>query len=1063
MAYSVQLSSNDMKNIKEEIINFVGKSAYEDSKKINMIRLLEKGLSGDSIYCEFLVQDDIYWYQRFQVVVVLKNHHLLRANCNCSYEGIHGKCKHIAAALLHFQEDIFSMDENEIIRECSLDVLEEFRKEAALDKRSVKEELDLDVVFVWEGSSFGFYLKIGNHQKYVLKQKLSRFFSVYHSNRGSIEFGKKLVYEPKKYYFNEQNTAILELVSSYLEMRRYYEDIIKLNDAQMKQFLKLLNGKGFIVEDVGTVSSILNEFPWVPVVKKSDDETYVLDLSIDVEKFYPFTDDCEYVLYQTSVYRLNKQNANFICKMFNNGINKLIFDKKDLSKFTNYIIPTIKDNVIIDENIDDIIVVKKPIPKLYFDITLNSIICNLKFLYKDKEIDYFKNNSSIVRDIDYENEVIQDIVKEHFLVKDKKIILDGIDNIGYFMEEGLPRLLEKYDVYTSKKLDTMNFISKINVHSMFSIGADNIMNFSFEMEGISNKEIDDILKSVKEKKKYFKLKNGDIVKLDQDKEIEQFGEMVENLELAKGDIANGVVEIPRYRAIYLDSLHKKYDFIETNNLFDEFISKFNQYKDISLQLTAKDKTILRDYQVIGVKWLYNIYKCGFGGILADEMGLGKSIQLIYFIKSLLKEDASSKFLIVVPTSLVYNWENEFKKFAPKLKYHIFAGSRKTRHEELNTIDCNIYITSYGLLREDYEECYQDKEFRVCIIDEAQSIKNPTTEISKTVKKIKADAKFALTGTPLENSVIELWSIFDYIMPGFLSGLKNFQSKYKVKEFDEETNQKLLGLNQLISPFILRRKKSDVLKDLPGKIENNIYIDLSDEQKKLYAAEVKKVNEEMERLIETEGFDKARFMILQLLTKLRQLCISPNLIYDNYKNDSAKIDNLVKIVQESIDNGHKILIFTSFKKALDLVSQRFMEEGIMVYTIDGSVGSKKRMDLVNDFNEGKDVKVFIITLKSGGTGLNLTSADIVIHLDLWWNPQVENQATDRAHRIGQKNVVEVVKLISKGTIEEKILNLQQKKKTLSDKLIEGDMRDSNLISTLTEKDIKKLLSYENAND
>ena len=1057
---SVQLNFED---IKKEIVNFVGKSAYQDSKKVDAIRFVGRGLSGDSIYCEFLVQDDKYWYQRFQVVAILQNHHLLRARCNCSYEGTMGKCKHVAAALLRFQEDIFRMDENEIIRKCSLDVLEEFRKEATMNRRTIKEELGLDVVFVWEGDRFGFYLKIGNQQKYVLKQKLSRFLSVYQENKGKVEFGKKLVYEPKKYYFNEQNTAILNFVYSYFEMHRYYEDVIKLNDAQMRQFLELLKEKEFIVENVGTIDSILNEFPWVPVVKKSDDETYILDLPIEVEQFYPFTDDCEYVLYQKNAYHLNKQNANFICKMFNNGISKLIFDKKDLSKFTNYVIPTIRDNIVIDEGIDDIVVVKRPTAKLYFDIASNSIVCNLKFLYQDKEIDYFKNSRSIVRDIDYENEVVMDLIGQHFLVEDKKIILDGIDNIGYFMEEGLPRLLEKYDVYTSKKLDAMNFISKINIHSMFSIGADNIMNFTFEMDGISNKEIDAVLKNVKEKKKYFKLKNGDIVKLDQDDEIEQFGEMIDNLELNQGDIANGVVEIPKYRAIYLDSLHKRYDFVETNNLFDEFISKFNQYKDVSLSLNSRDKTILRDYQIIGVKWLYNIYKCGFGGILADEMGLGKSIQLIYFIKSLLKEDNHARFLIVVPTSLVYNWENEFKKFAPKLKYHIFAGARQSRHEELKTVDCKIYITSYGLLREDYEEYYRDKEFNVCIIDEAQSIKNPTTEISKTVKKIKADAKFALTGTPLENSVIELWSIFDYIMPGFLSGLKSFQSKYKVKEFDEVTNQKLVGLSHLISPFILRRRKSEVLKDLPSKIENNIYIDLSDEQKKLYAAEVKRVNEEMERLIATEGFDKARFMILQLLTKLRQLCISPSLIYDNYKNSSAKIDNLVKVVRESIDNGHKILIFTSFKKALDLVSQKLMEEGIRVYTIDGSVHSKKRMDLVNKFNEGDDVYVFIITLKSGGTGLNLTSADIVIHLDLWWNPQVENQATDRAHRIGQKNVVEVVKLISKGTIEEKILELQQKKKTLSDKLIEGDMRDTNLISSLTEKDIKKLLSYENANE
>ena len=577
------------------------------------------------------------------------------------------------------------------------------------------------------------------------------------------------------------------------------------------------------------------------------------------------------------------------------------------------------------------------------------------------------------------------------------------------METSLPKLVEKYETYTSKKLQETNVISKININSMFSIGVDNIMNFTFNLDGISNKEIDNIFKSIKEKKKYFKLKDGNILKLDNNKEMDDFENLVEDLELTKDDIIDGSVSIPKYRAIYLDSLHNKYDFVKTDNLFDNFIKTFKEYKNTSLSLTKKEESILRDYQVTGVKWLYNIHKCDFGGILADEMGLGKSVQIIYFIKKLLKEDSTSKFLIVVPTSLVYNWENEFKKFAPQLNYHIFAKQKQTRHIELEEKKTNIYITSYGLLREDYEDYYSKMSFKVCIIDEAQNIKNPTTAISKTVKKINANTKIALTGTPLENSVIELWSIFDFIMPGFLAGLKSFQAKYKVKEFDDETNNRLTKLNKLISPFILRRKKSEVVKDLPEKIENNIYIDLSQEQKKLYAAEVKRVNEEMEMLIATEGFDKARFMILQLLTKLRQFCIDPNLIYEDYEGESAKMENLIKVIKESIENNHKMLIFTSFKKALDLVVDNLNKENIQSYAIDGSVTSKKRMDLVNKFNDEENVKVFVITLKSGGTGLKLTSADIVIHLDLWWNPQVENQATDRAHRIGQKNIVEVIKL------------------------------------------------------
>ncbi len=477
---------------------------------------------------------------------------------------------------------------------------------------------------------------------------------------------------------------------------------------------------------------------------------------------------------------------------------------------------------------------------------------------------------------------------------------------------------------------------------------------------------------------------------------------------------------------------------------------------MKLTFTKDENNVVRDYQKIGIKWLYNIYKCGFGGILADEMGLGKSLQTLYFIKKVLKEKPDSKFLIVVPTSLVYNWENEILKFTPKIKYAVLAGTKEKR-KALFEKQASIYITSYGLLREDFDY-YEKMNFEVCIIDEAQNIKNPNTVATKKAYKIKAHTKIALTGTPLENSVTELWSIFNFIMPGFLGSLLNFSNKYSVKEFDDTTNKMLSSLNKQISPFILRRKKKDVLTDLPEKIENNIFIELSPSQKKLYAKEVEKVNKEVQEIVGTEGWSKARFLFLGLIMRLRQLCIDPRTVYENYTDESSKMENLVKVVKDAVANEHKILIFSSFKTALDLANSSLNNEGITTYMLDGSVSAKKRMQLVDNFNND-NTNVFLIMLKAGGTGLNLTSADIVIHLDLWWNPQAENQATDRAHRIGQKNNVEVVKLVALGTIEEKILELQEKKKMLSDKLIEGDTRDQNVIEKLTEEDLKYLISYE----
>lgn len=583
------------------------------------------------------------------------------------------------------------------------------------------------------------------------------------------------------------------------------------------------------------------------------------------------------------------------------------------------------------------------------------------------------------------------------------------------------------------------------------------MSYNFNIGDINLNELGNIFLNLNEKKKYYKLKNGNILNLENNNELNELQNLMEDLDLNINNIKD-TGTIPKYRAIYLDSLKEnKYSIIKTNNLFDNFVNDFKKFKNKKPYINEIDKQILRDYQITGVKWLYNIYKCNLGGILADEMGLGKSLQTICFIKSILKEKKDAKILIVSPTSLIYNWEKEFDKFASNLNYMVIAENKNKRMEILQNLESNIIITTYGLLRRD-KEFYEKLEFEVMIIDEAQNIKNPKAGITTSSKEIKANCKIALTGTPVENSVIELWSIFDFIMPGFFTNLMKFQSKYNVKDFSDEKMDILSKLNLQISPFILRRKKVDVAKDLPEKIENNIYFDMYPEQKKIYLAQLKKTKEEMDEIISTEGFLKARFKILQLLTKLRQICIDPSIIFNDYKGGSVKIDELINLVKKIISNNHKILLFTSFKTALNIVKEKFDENGITTYTIDGSVSSKKRMELVEKFNSD-NTNVFLIMLKAGGTGLNLTSADVVIHLDLWWNPQVENQATDRAHRIGQTKNVEVIKLICNGTIEERIIELQNKKKLLSDSLIEGNNRDKNNIEKLSEKDIKNLLNYE----
>ena len=723
------------------------------------------------------------------------------------------------------------------------------------------------------------------------------------------------------------------------------------------------------------------------------------------------------------------------------------------------ILSLLKENIHLDENITEITIPTAPKAKLYFDFYYSAIECQIKLAYGNKEIDYFSNDPGVPRDTEYESNILQRLSDFGFTVNQTHITLEDIDEIGEFLEKGIYEISEEYEVFTSKKIKDTNIVKQTQNSVTFSIGKDNILSYNFNLDGIEQTELTDILSSLKAKKHYHRLKNGSIIDLNADKNLQSLGELTDELDLTKKEITEGLGTIPKYRALYLDSLKNSYhNLISTNDNFDNLIKQFKTYKDKDIPLDKKELKVLRDYQVTGVKWLYNVYKSGFGGILADEMGLGKSIQLIYLTKLIIKENPKAKILIVTPTSLVYNWQKEFDKFGSELKYKVFAENKTQRLNELDNLDdINIMITSYGLIRNDLEK-YEQMSFELIAIDEAQNIKNPNTGIAKAVKSLNAKVKFALTGTPIENSLLELWSIFDFIMPGYLANRDKFQTLYNVKELDKE-NSNLNRLNTQIKYFILRRKKKDVVKDLPDKLENNIYIDLGKTQKKLYMAEVQKTKEELDELIKLEGWTKARFKILQLLTKLRQICIDPSIIFDNYKGESAKIEELLKIVEETKANGHKMLIFTTYKKALDLIISKLNNIGISSYYIDGSVSSKKRMELVEKFNHD-DTDVFIITLKAGGTGLNLTSATVVIHLDLWWNPQVENQATDRAHRIGQKNTVEVIRLITKGTIEERILELQNKKRKLAELLIDNENSNENNFSKLTEDDIKMLLSMDN---
>lgn len=1008
-----------------------------------------------------------YWYEvddeekptYYDVMVSIENNKkILRTACDCKNFRSIRSCKHIAAVILNNYEEMFGkMFIN--IPKISSSILEKF---ITSEENIIKKELTVNLIInVTERKSNYYYyynsiectvkILIGDEKLYTLGNHASAFKSVYESGEGEVYFGKSFTYNPQKYYLSSDAETILKAYYNTFDDGGYNY----INTSSLKKFLNKLKNIKFVINNY-EVDGISEYFPIdTNLIKKN--ETYELDFDLEnienlIEKDY------EYIFYKGKLYHLNAKEQELIEDLKQNELDKLIISKDKLDLFNKGLLKVVRKKLKIDSSVVDIVLPSIIKAKLYFDIRNEYIISNIVFNYDDKEIDYFNKSNEILRDINFETSVLNDVGKYGFILEKDKLVLRDIEQEVEFLENGLEQLATKYEIFTTEKFKNIKIKKKTSVSSMFGIGQDNILNYNFNLGDINSSELVSIFDSMKSKKKYYRLKNGDIINLE-DESLQELNNLTEELELTDEEIINGKGNILKYRAIYLDSLKKtKYSIISTDNLFDNFIKNFYEYKDSNLSL--EDTSILRDYQLTGVKWLYNLAKTGFGGILADEMGLGKTIQVIYYIKQMLKDNPTSKFLIVVPTSLAYNWEHEFDSFASQIKKAICIGSKEKRKHILKDLNkINVIITTYGLLRED-EEIYENLNFNTMIIDEAQNIKNNHAGITKVVKSIKAETKFALTGTPLENSILELWSIFDFIMPGYLANLTKFQSKYKIKDFDEDSEILIKGLSKQINPFILRRKKSDVVKELPEKLINDIYIDLKDEQKKLYVAELNRVKEEMDKIIKEEGMNKARFLILQLLTKLRQICIDPSIVYDNYTDGSNKIEQLENIVSEYTKNNHKVLIFSSFKTALNIVKEKLNNSKIKTYMIDGSVPAKTRIEMVDNFNENDDIKVFLIMLKSGGTGLNLASADVVIHLDLWWNPQAENQATDRAHRIGQTNTVEVIHLITKGTIEEKILELQNKKRILSDKLIDGEIRDKNIISELTKEDIEKLLSYEN---
>lgn len=655
----------------------------------------------------------------------------------------------------------------------------------------------------------------------------------------------------------------------------------------------------------------------------------------------------------------------------------------------------------------------------------------------------------LVRDVQAESRA-REVLRRYFSSAGDATTLTISDDaeVARLVYEGVPELQQLGDVLVTSAFEHLRSATRPRVRVGLSVRS-NLLDLTLQADGVDQSELAEILRSYGLKRRYHRLRDGSFVDL-RDADVSEAGKLVEELGLKPRQLAGGRVTLPAYRALTVDSLASD---AARDASFEDYLERIRTVDLQSFEVPSELEGSLRPYQEAGFRWLSALAELGLGGILADEMGLGKSIQLISFLLSR-DEDAArvGPSLVVCPASLVYNWMAELERFAPTLEARAVVGSSDEREAIRAMRGVDVFVTSYDLLRRD-EEAYCGMSLWCLALDEAQYIKNHETRAAHVAKALDAQVRFALTGTPVENRLSELWSIFDFLMPGLLGTYERFRERYERPIVEDEDGEVSRRLRDGIRPFVLRRLKRDVVRDLPDKIEEVVYAKMGVQQRRVYDAQVAELKEQLARQGD-DSFGRSKIQILAALTRLRQTCCDPQLVLEGYDGDSAKIETIMTLLSRSMDAGSKTLVFSQFTSFLDLISEELAKRDVRHYAITGSVPKRRRVELVDQFNSD-DVPVFLISLKAGGTGLNLTGASVVIHADPWWNVAAQNQATDRAHRIGQTQRVTVYQVVASDSIEERILDMQATKAKLADEVVDGESTGYSL-SRLTREDLENLL-------
>ena len=941
--------------------------------------------------------------------------------------------------------------------------------------------------------------KIGNQRMYKLKD-LTEFYDRMMTGE-KYKYGNKLEFVHKKEMFEEKDQELLEFILKHSEIirfvnsnansnYRYYgkamnDGYILLNNSGIDEIFDILKGKrvSFQKEYKDEQIELKDENPDLHfIMKKKGKEEYeiVLNKKTDIMREIEILNgkSYKYILFEDKLYRCDKKYEQTTFKLLkmlkDNFITELVFGKDQLPELFSVVLLKLKDSIEfkgIDEQQIEQYKPKKLGVKLFLDYDENDyILAEAKFCYGEEEFNPLQQKIEIKypRDVVSENRALNLFRKTGFMYYAQKecFILPDEEKIYNFLSNDINEYMQKFEVMATDDFKAKE-IKQPKIGSLGVKVENNLLTINLDNLNVDIKEIEAIMTKYELKKKYHKLKDGSFVNLEENPDIEFIDKLMTGMGISYKDLEKGNVKLPVNRSLYLNQLLKNVPNtqINKNSEYRKLVNGLDkQNGEDEITIPSNLENTLRNYQKTGYKWLKTLDNYKFGGILADDMGLGKTIQMLSIIAGYVEEenaknevqedDTKRASIVICPSSLTLNWQNEAQKFTNKLKTLVIRGTAQERKRQIEMIgEYDLVITSYDLLKRDIE-IYKEKkyQFRFAIADEAQYLKNSNTQNAKAVKEILADTRYALTGTPIENSLAELWSIFDYIMPGYLFGYKKFKTEYEIPIIKENNQRAMKKLKMLIEPFVLRRTKKEVLTELPEKTITVLNNQMKEEQEKIYLNYLAQAKQDVAETINARGFEKSHIQVLAALTRLRQICCHPSLFIKDYQDGSSKLEQCIEIVKDATEAGHKILLFSGYTSMFEIIEKELNKNSISYFKLIGSTKVDERIRMVDEFNANKDIKVFLISLKAGGTGLNLTGADMVIHYDPWWNASAENQATDRAYRIGQKNNVQVYKLITKNSIEEKIYDLQQKKSELIDNVLDTK---TSFISKLSKEDIMKL--------